>query len=221
MTLSGFTLCNNDPVEVSTEHRAHLRVLHRSGQRYSAPGRGDLTLHLTPGSTNTDPTLTPIQNNIQQGARYTSTLINALMESSSWDDSAFIFTFDESGGLYDHVAPQPTVSPDGIAPVDLPPGDICTAITGPTMRFRIYRLSHTLDCHFAICQEELCLPHSDGFDGHPEVHRKAVQSAALTKRDAAQPDMTEFFDFNNPPWMTPPTPPQQNISNPCYLNKVP
>jgi phospholipase C len=44
---------------------------------------------------------------------------------------------------------------------------------------------------------------------------------ALTKRDAAQIDMTEFFDFNNPPWVTPPTPPAQNLSNPCYLNKLP
>ena len=64
--------------------------------------------------------------NVQAGARYTSTLINAFMESSSWDDSAFIFSFDESGGLYDHVPPQPAVSPDGIPPVDLPPGAVCS-----------------------------------------------------------------------------------------------
>ena len=44
---------------------------------------------------------------------------------------------------------------------------------------------------------------------------------ALTKRDAAQMKMTEFFDFANPPWMTPPTPPVQNSSNPCYLDHVP
>ena len=29
----------------------------------------------------------------------------------------------------------------------------------------------------------------------------------LTARDAAQPDLTEFFDFVNAPWLTPPTPP--------------
>jgi phospholipase C len=44
---------------------------------------------------------------------------------------------------------------------------------------------------------------------------------ALSARDAAQQDMTEFFDFANPPWMTPPTPPVQNKSNPCYLTSVP
>jgi phospholipase C len=43
----------------------------------------------------------------------------------------------------------------------------------------------------------------------------------LTKRDAAQPDMTEFFDFTNPPWMTPPTPPTPNTGGKCYLNSLP
>ena len=32
-------------------------------------------------------------------------------------------------------------------------------------------------------------------------------SAHLTARDAAQPNLLEFFDFTNIPWLTPPTPP--------------
>jgi len=44
---------------------------------------------------------------------------------------------------------------------------------------------------------------------------------ALTKRDAAQMDMTEFFDFNNPYWLTPPSPPAQNTNGACYLNHLP
>ena len=32
-------------------------------------------------------------------------------------------------------------------------------------------------------------------------------SAHLTARDAAQPNLLDFFDFNNIPWVTPPTPP--------------
>ena len=42
--------------------------------------------------------------NIQLGANYVSSLINALMTSVSWKDSVFILTYDEFGGLYDHVA---------------------------------------------------------------------------------------------------------------------
>jgi len=32
-------------------------------------------------------------------------------------------------------------------------------------------------------------------------------NVSLTPRDAAQPDLLEFFDFNKTPWATPPTPP--------------
>jgi phospholipase C len=38
---------------------------------------------------------------------------------------------------------------------------------------------------------------------------------ALTQRDAAQMDMTEFFDFQNVPWATPPTPPAQVTGGVC------
>jgi phospholipase C len=45
-------------------------------------------------------------------------------------------------------------------------------------------------------------------------------SAHLTARDAAQPDLLEFFDFNSVPWATPPSPPapvtEQTLGyNPC------
>ena len=45
-------------------------------------------------------------------------------------------------------------------------------------------------------------------------------SAHLTARDAAQPDLLNFFDFTNVPWATPPTPPApvtpQSLGyNPC------
>ena len=43
----------------------------------------------------------------------------------------------------------------------------------------------------------------------------------MTQRDAAQPNMSEFFDFYNPPWMTPPTPPAQNMTGACYLDTLP
>jgi phospholipase C len=37
----------------------------------------------------------------------------------------------------------------------------------------------------------------------------------LTKRDAAQPDLLDFFDFNNVPWATPPTGPTPNLTSAC------
>jgi phospholipase C len=41
------------------------------------------------------------------------------------------------------------------------------------------------------------------------VENRFIGSSAppLTPRDAAQPNLLDFFDFNSPPWMTPPSPP--------------
>lgn len=64
-------------------------------------------------------------SDVQAGAKYAESLITAFMASPNWADSAMIFTYDEGGGLYDHVSPQPMPSPDGIQPIDLKPGDIC------------------------------------------------------------------------------------------------
>ena len=159
--------------------------------------------------------------NIQLGAQYVSSLINALMNSVSWKDSAFILTFDEFGGLYDHVAPKPAVSPDGIKPVDLMPGDICTTPTGPDCDFTYtgYRLPLIVVSPYAkrhyvshtVMDETAILKLIETRFGLP----------ALTKRDAAQASMTSFFNFNFPPWMKPPTPPKQNTSGACYLNQLP
>jgi phospholipase C len=44
---------------------------------------------------------------------------------------------------------------------------------------------------------------------------------ALTKRDAAQMNMTAFFNFNFPPWIMPPNPPAQSTGGACYLDKLP
>jgi phospholipase C len=40
-------------------------------------------------------------------------------------------------------------------------------------------------------------------------------SAHLTNRDAAQPNLLEFFDFNAVPWSTPPTPPSPASISAC------
>src|SRR5207248_9605923 len=41
-----------------------------------------------------------------------ASLMNALMQSPSWYDSAFFFAYDEGGGPYDHVPPVPGHSND-------------------------------------------------------------------------------------------------------------
>ena len=47
------------------------------------------------------------------------------MASPNWKDSALFLSYDESGGLYDHVPPLTTVAPDDKGVSDLQPTDIC------------------------------------------------------------------------------------------------
>ena len=142
---------------------------------------------------------------VQVGAAYIATLINGLMSSPSWKDSVFILTYDEAGGTYDHVPPQPMPSPDGIAPVDLQPTDACYGNTSAVCDFGYtgYRLPLLVISPFT----------KKNYVSHTVADYTAILKfietrfnlQPLTQRDAAQMDMTEFFDFTNVPWATPPT----------------
>ena len=184
---------------------------------------------------------TPACCSMQAGAAYVSTLINAVMcgqnappsgsctPGPSWGDSVFILTFDEFGGFYDHVPPQPTVSPDGIPPVDLFPYDPCyqNPGAGPTCDFTYtgYRVPLVVISPFA----------KKNFVSHQVRDATAILKLietrfnlpALTARDAAQTPMdditTGFFDFSAP-FKTPPSNlPQQNDygASACYVNPPP
>jgi phospholipase C len=162
-----------------------------------------------------------VGTNVQKGAKYVESLINALTLSSSWKNSAFILTFDESGGMYDHVAPLKTVSPDGIKPVDLHPGDVCTSITGPTCDF-VYTGYRVPLIVISPYSKKNYVSHTDAdFTAILKFIETRFKLAPLTKRDAAQMDMTEFFDFSHPTWLTAPTAPAQNTANACYLDHTP
>jgi phospholipase C len=149
-------------------------------------------------------------------------LIDALMLSPSWKDSAFILTFDEFGGFYDHVPPQPAVSPDDIPPSDLQANDVCAPPkTGATCDFTYtgYRVPLIVVSPFT----------KKNYVSHTVADYTAIlkfietrfKLPSLTKRDAAQMDMTEFFDLVNMPWQIPPVPPQQSTSGACYLDHLP
>jgi phospholipase C len=154
-------------------------------------------------------------SNIQTGAAFAANLINRLMASPSWKDSVFILTYDESGGFYDHVPPQPTVNPDGMSPIDLQSGDVCTSGSGVNCNFNYtgYRVPLIVVSPFT---KKNYVSHTVGdYTAMLKLIEARFQIPSLTKRDAAQMDMTEFFDFQNVPWATPPSPPPQSTSGAC------
>jgi phospholipase C len=164
---------------------------------------------------------------IQTGAKFAASLINGLMNSPSWKDSIFILTWDEFGGFYDHVSPQPTVSPDGIAPQDLLPNDICKNTDGsinssPTCNFQYtgYRLPLVVVSPFT--KKNFVSHKVMDYTAMLKLIEERFNLPALTARDFAQPSMAnEFFDFNAAPWKTPPTPPNQLTNGACYLDHLP
>jgi phospholipase C len=156
---------------------------------------------------------------VQWGAQYVANIINSLMQSSAWKDSIFIWSFDEWGGTYDHVGPMKTVPPDDRPPrfqtnpdgsIKNTPGDFSyTGFRIPMMVIspftkKSYVSNTPMDSTaiLKLIEERFDLP-------------------SLTRRDAAQPSMTEFFDFDNPPWMTPPTPPAQPGNMLCDRTQIP
>jgi phospholipase C len=180
---------------------------------------------------------------ITLGARFVATLIQALMNSSSWNDSVFIQAFDEGGGLFDHVGPmidgqpiqalakhgdgqavgpamyptdaqpQHVPNPDGIRPRDIRAGDPAGNFTRTGFRVPLIIVSPFAKPHFI---------------SHTPMDYTAVLKFVemrfglpnLNQRDAAQPDMSEFFDFVNAPNLNPPAPPQQNMHLPCDATRA-
>ncbi len=167
-------------------------------------------------------------DHIQFGVLQTAQLINAVMTSKLWKDSVFILTFDEAGGLYDHVPPPTNVpSPDGIVPQDTcfnasdphcptaalthtpPPYDPTGDFTRYGFRVPLMVVSPFSKPHYV----SHTFTDSTSWLAFVETRFKLPP---LTKRDAAADNMVEFFDFQNVPWATPPTPPQVQTNGPCY-----
>jgi phospholipase C len=177
-------------------------------------------------------------NNIQPGAAFMNSLFVALINSPSWKDSIFIETFDENGGLFDHVSPMidgrpilelsvgasgqavgagkyPTdaaimhvPSPDGIKPRDL--------LTSDPQNDDFVRTGFRVPL---IIVSPFAKPH---YVSHTPMDYTAVLKfvekrfnlPSLNARDAAQADMEEFFDFSSPN-LNPPSPASQPINLTC------
>ncbi len=150
-------------------------------------------------------------NNIQLGAADVAGIINALLTSPSWGSSAFILTYDEAGGSYDHVIPPSLMKPDNIAPMlgsqdkygDFAHGSFRIPVTVVSPWVRPHYVSHTwrdLTSILRLIEVRFTVP-------------------ALSARDAAADDMMEFFDFSNAYWLTPPPLPIQPTNGVCDYTK--
>lgn len=113
-------------------------------------------------------------SNVRSGQRFVKTLIQSLMQSPYWDTSAFIWTYDDWGGWYDHV-PPPEVDAYGYG------FRVPALLVSPYAR-RGHIESTTLD-YTSILKFI-----TDNWDLEP-----------LAERDAAAKSIAGAFDFGAPP----------------------
>ena len=116
-------------------------------------------------------------NNVQNGAADVQNIINALLTSAAWPDSAFILTYDEGGGLFDHVAPILVTPPDDLTPQDLG----TTRPQGAVQRDRIPRAGGR---DLAVGEAANRDSPADRLHVDPEADRDRFNVPALTQRDA-------------------------------------
>lgn len=133
----------------------------------------------------------------QVGQKFMSDVVHALMKSPQWSKLALFITWDENGGFYDHLPPPAACPPDTSPPM---------GSNGPVpgafdrLGFRVPML--------------VVSPYAKkGYVAHTTYDHSSItrfietkfKLPALTARDANADIPIEMFDFQNPPYVTPPT----------------
>jgi phospholipase C len=132
------------------------------------------------------------------GGGLVESIVRALFASPSWKDTAVFIVYDENGGLADHVRPPPACPPDWYAPHDGNGNKLPGAFDTTGFRVPFLLVSPYARAHFA----------SHTVYDHTSITRfieARFGLAALSARDANATPPFEMFDFQRPPFMTPPT----------------
>jgi phospholipase C len=131
-------------------------------------------------------------HDIQLGEAYSSSIVNAVMHSPAWPKTVLIFTYDEHGGYYDHVAPPAAIPPDDIPPDVAPAPNAPASWTMYGLRVPAYvispyaradHVSHVVRDHTSVLR----------------FIETKFNLGALTRRDANAADLLECLDFASPP----------------------
>jgi phospholipase C len=113
-------------------------------------------------------------NSVNAGMQYVTGLINAMMQSSSWNTTAIFLAWDDWGGFYDHVMP-PNVDQYGFG------------VRVPALVISPYARQGYID-HHTYSWESWLRTVEERFGITP-----------LTTRDSTAQDMYDSFDFTQQP----------------------
>jgi phospholipase C len=134
--------------------------------------------------------------NIVHAEVFAASVVQAVLESPAWPRTLLVWTFDEDGGYYDHVPPPPAVAPDNTGPLwPATPFDgfarygfrVPAVVVSPWSRpDHVTSVVHDHTSILAMVERKWNLP-------------------ALTRRDAAANDLTDFLDLSRRSFAEPPT----------------
>ncbi len=150
-------------------------------------------------------------NNVQTGSADVQQILNALLTSTAWPDSVFILTWDEGGGLFDHVGPILVTPPDDQLPIDLQ-GHTQGLFNVTGFRLPFIVVSPWVKPQTVVHQQA-------DYTAMLKLIETRFNVPALTQRDATAADMTDptngFFDFSTPHLLQVPTLPVQPTNGTC------
>ncbi len=131
----------------------------------------------------------------QLGQQFAAKVVDTIAKSPYWAHAVVFITYDEHGGLFDHVPPPKACAPDDLS-VALDGGEKPTfanlGIRVPFIVVSPYAKKHFVGHHV--------------YD-HTSINRfieARFVLPALTNRDANAEAPWEMFDFDNPPHAAPP-----------------
>jgi phospholipase C len=137
---------------------------------------------------------------IQLGQKFVSDRVHELFASPQWKSLALFITYDEHGGIYDHVAPPPACPPDDIEPKL--ENDEDQEFAGRFDRLGV-RVPFILVSPFA---KKAYVSHKT-YD-HTSITRfieAKFRLPALSNRDANADPLLDLFDFDRAPFASPPS----------------
>jgi phospholipase C len=113
-------------------------------------------------------------SSVRKGMAYVTGLVNAVMSGPDWSSTAIFVSYDEWGGFYDHVVPP--------------------RLDGETVGMRVPGLVISPFAKHGYIDHHVYTPMS-----WLKIVEERFALPSLTARDAASADMTDAFDFNQPP----------------------
>jgi phospholipase C len=133
---------------------------------------------------------------IQVGEEFIATVVNAVMKSPAWKNTALFVNFDEHGGYFDHVPPPRAIKPDSIKP-KTKPGDAPGAFDRYGFRVPLFVVSPWAKPGYVsnVVQDHTSIT--------AFIERK-WNLPAMTFRDANAHPMTDYFNFKHAAFAKPP-----------------